>query len=109
MKIGLFYLVVLVGLFSCTINKQVKEIKTLGECKFAIHSIEKIDVSGTDVKKIVQTGEVNLTSMPAIALGFLTRNIPLTTNFVLEITNPTLDKAAINQFDYQLFINQQKF
>lgn len=108
MKNGLVYFILLISLSGCTINKQVREIKTLGECKFAISSIDKIDLSGTDVKKIIQTKEINLMNMPALALGFLTRNIPLNSSFILEITNPTKEKAAINQFDYQLFINQQE-
>lgn len=108
MKKGLIYFVFLISLSGCTINKQVKEIKTLGKCGFAISSIDQIDISGTDVKKIIQTGEINLTNMPALALGFLSRNIPLNTSFILEITNPTVNRAAINQFDYQVFINQQE-
>lgn len=102
------YFVVLIGLSACDVNKQINEIKTLGKCEFAIASIEKIEVGGNDLKGIVQKGEINLANVPALALGFLSRNIPLKTNFILKITNPTENKAAINQFDYILLINQQQ-
>lgn len=108
MKKGLIYFVFLISLSGCTVNRQVEEIKTLSKCEFSINSVEKIVIGGTDLKKIIQTGEINLTKMPALTLGFLSRNIPLNTSFILEITNPTANKAAISQFDYQLFINQQE-
>ncbi len=108
MKKCLLYIMLLFSLSGCTINKQINEIKTLAKCKFAINSIENIDIAGIDVQKIIQTKELNLANMPVLALGFLTRNIPLNANFTLVITNPTIDKAAINEFDYQLFINQQQ-
>lgn len=108
MKRGFIYFVFLICLSACNVNKQVNEIKTLGKCEFAITSIEKIEVSGNDLKGIVQTGEINLANIPALALGFLSHNIPVKTNFTLKIKNPTENKAAINQFDYKLFINQQQ-
>lgn len=98
----------LITFSACNVNKQVNEIKTLGDCKFSINSIDLIKVSGVDVKKILQNGEVDLSAMPNLALGFLSRNIPLHTEFVLDIANPTKKTAGINQFDYQIFINKQE-
>jgi LEA14-like dessication related protein len=108
MKTSLLYFFLLISISSCTINKQIKEIKTLAKCEFEVYSLNNLDIAGTDVIKIIQTGEINLMSMPSLALGLLNRNVPLNVNFTLGIKNPTSDMAAINEFDYQLFINQQE-
>jgi hypothetical protein len=108
MKKVYFTIIALISLSACMVADQVKELKALRDCKFSISSIEEIDVAGVDMQKIIQSGEINILSMPSLALGFLERNVPLTARFVVEITNPTVNKAAINQFDYKLLINQQE-
>lgn len=104
------YLIViaLINLSSCTVGEQVKELNALRSCKFSVNDIGKIDVSGVDMKEIIQSGKINIINMPSLALGFLDGNVPLTASFVIEITNPTSNKAGINQFDYKLLINQHE-
>lgn len=105
MKNKSLYLIFLIFLSSCTINRQVKEIKTLEKCIFSLGEIENLQVSNTDINKIIQSGEINLARLPSLALGYLSRSIPLHAKFKLDIDNPTPDKAAINQFDYVISIN----
>lgn len=105
MKTNILYLFILVFLSSCTINRQVKEIRTLERCTFKLGEIESLKVANTDLNKIIQSGEINLGKLPALALGFLSRSIPLHAKFNLAIDNPTQDRASINQFDYIISIN----
>ncbi len=51
----------------------------------------------------------NLTVLPSLAMGFLTQEIPLKADITFEISNPTNAIAAIQQFDYELLINQHEF
>lgn len=101
------YLIIafLLSLSACTIGDRIKELKALRHSKFTIDKIEKIEVSGIDVKELTGRGEINLLSMPSLALGFLNKEIPLKANFILKITNPTDNEAAINEFDYKFLIN----
>jgi hypothetical protein len=107
MKIHLI-IIALVVLSACTVGEQIMELKTLRDCKFAVSNIERIDILGLDINEIIQDGEINLFNAPNLALGFLEGSIPLQANLVIEIVNPTENKAAINQFDYKLLINQHE-
>jgi hypothetical protein len=99
-------IIAFLSLSACTVDDQIKGLKALSDCQFAIKSIGKIEVSGIDIHEIIQSGKINILGMPSLALGFLEQKIPVNGSFVIEITNPTENNAAINQFDYQILINQ---
>lgn len=103
-----FHLIIIafLSLSACTVGDQVKELKALKDCSFSISSIEKIDISGVDMHKIIQSGEINILSMPSLALGFLEKKVPLTASLVVQIENPNESNAAINEFDYKLLIGE---
>jgi hypothetical protein len=101
-------IIALVSLSACTVGEQVRELNALRSCKFSIKRIEKIDVAGVDVKEIIRSGNLDIISMPGLVLGLLKGNIPLKTNLVVEITNPTANTAAINELDYKLLIDQHE-
>src|SRR5690606_8566431 len=101
-------IIAFVTLSACTVSEQIMELKTLRDCKFAVSEIERVDVAGIDMNEIIKGGKINLLKMPNLALGFLEGSIPLQASLVIEITNPTENRAAINQFDYKLLINQHE-
>lgn len=105
MRYTLLILLFFVSLSSCTVNRQVKEIRTLEKCTFSLGEIETLQVASTDIRKVIQSGEVNLAQLPSLAIGYLTRSIPVKAKFKLNIENPTQNNAAINQFDYKILIN----
>jgi len=107
-KIILFSLIALV-ITGCNIGQQSKEIKTLADCKYSIIAVNNIFISGTDVQKLIANQNINLTNIPSLALGFLSKNIPLNANLVIGISNPTDNYAAINYFDYEILVNKQIF
>ena len=85
---------------ACSIGQQAKEIKTLADCKYTITSVEDIYISGTNIEKLIDDQDINLTNIPSLALGFLSKNIPLRANLHVAIDNPTDNAASINYFDY---------
>ncbi|MBG6234608.1 hypothetical protein IWX76_001163 [Pedobacter sp. CAN_A7] len=95
-----------VTLWSCGINKQTQQIKALEKCTYKIASADQITIAGTDVKSILEKENINLGSLPGLALGFLRKDIPMRAKLNLEITNPTGDLASINEFEYKILINQ---
>jgi len=107
-KITFFALLVLF-VTGCNISQQAKEIKTLADCRYTIVGVDNIFVSGTDVKKIIANRDMNLGSIPSLALGFISKNIPLKADLKIGITNPTSNHAAINYFDYEILVNKQRF
>jgi len=104
-KIILFCLTVIV-LQSCGINRQAQQIKALEKCTYRITSADNISLAGANVKNLLDWQNINLSSLPGLALGLLRRDIPLRAKLNLEIKNPTSDAAAINEFEYKILINK---
>lgn len=103
-----FGLLLIVGLGSCSVNKQAQQIKALEKCDYKLINASNITVAGTDVQKIIKGNNIDLSSLPSLALGYLRKDIPLRANLNLEITNPSTTLAAINNFDYIILINKQE-
>jgi len=101
--------VITVVVASCGIGQQARELKTLADCQYNISRVENITLSGTDVKKLFNRDELNLTGIPSLALGFISKNIPLNADLTLSISNPTENYAAIQYFDYEILINKHSF
>jgi len=106
-KLFLFALLTLV-ISSCGINKQAQQIKALEQCEYKFINATKVTVAGTDLKKIIDQQSLSLANLPALALGFLRQDIPLKATLNVEITNPSTNLAAINNFDYIILINKQE-
>ena len=106
-KIILLFLSVII-VTSCGINKQTQQIKALEQCEYKFINASKVTVAGTDIKKLIDQQTVNLSSLPALALGFLRQDVPLKATLNVEITNPSTNLAAINNFDYIILINKQE-
>lgn len=92
----------------CGVNKQAQQIKALENCRYRIVSAENLSVAGADVKKIVSGQDINLASLPGLAFGLLRRDVPFRARLNMEISNPSGNLAAINQFEYKVLINKQE-
>jgi hypothetical protein len=95
-------------LSSCSINKQAQQIKALEKCRYKITSADQVTLGGADVKKMIINQDINLASLPGLALGLLRKDVPLRARLNLEVQNPTGDDAAINEFEYKILINKQE-
>ncbi|TKC03955.1 LEA type 2 family protein [Pedobacter frigoris] len=97
-----------IAISGCGINRQAQQIKALEKCKYRITSADQITIAGADVKKMINDQDINIASLPGLALGLLRRDVPLKARLNLEVKNPTGDDAAINQFEYKILINRQE-
>jgi len=105
MKEKLLLLLFTISIFGCGINRQAQQIKALENCTYKITSVQQVSIAGADVKKLMDQQSFSLTNLPGIALGLLRKDIPLKANLNLEITNPSGNLAAINQFEYKILVN----
>lgn len=105
MKQKVLIFLLTIGLFGCGINKQAQQIKALENCTYKITGINQVTVAGTDVKNLIEQQNFSLGSLPGVALGLLRKDIPLRANLNLEISNPSGNLAAINQFEYKILVN----
>lgn len=99
---------VLFSVSGCGINKQAQQIKALEKCTYRITSAEQVTIGGADVKKMINDGDINIASLPGLALGLLRKDVPLRARLNLEVKNPTGNDAAINEFEYKILINSQE-
>ncbi|MGY4384776.1 LEA14-like dessication related protein [Pedobacter sp. UYP24] len=105
MKRFLMFSLLVIAVSGCGINRQAQQIKALEKCTYRITSAEEIFVGGTNVKKLFENQELNLSALPGLALGLLRKDVPLRTKLNLEIKNPSGEDAAINEFEYKILIN----
>ncbi len=105
MKKGIIIIFLTIGIFGCGINRQADLLKALKNCDYKVSSISNVKLAGADVKNLLDEGDLNLTSLPGLALGFLRKDVPLGATVNLQITNPSGLTAAINQFDYKILVN----
>lgn len=97
-----------VTMMGCGVNKQAQQIKALEKCTYKLVSADNITVAGTDVRKLVNSQDINISSLPGLAFGLLRRDVPLRARLNLQISNPSGSEAAINQFEYKILINRQE-
>jgi LEA14-like dessication related protein len=97
-----------VTLFGCGVNKQAQQIAALEKCTYKLISAENITIGGTSINNIANMENLNLSSLPGLALGLLRQDVPLKARLNLEIKNPSSSQAAINEFEYKVLINNQE-
>lgn len=105
MKSKILLFLFTISIFGCGINRQAQQIKALEDCTYKISNVQQVSIAGTDIKKLMDQQSFSLTSLPGVALGLLRKDIPLSANLNLEITNPSANLAAINQFEYKILVN----
>ena len=105
MKKTLLLCFLTVSIFGCGINKQAQQIKALEDCTYKIKNVNQITLAGSDLGRLINQQDFNLASLPGVSLGLLRKDIPLRANLNLEITNPSGNLAAINQFEYKILVN----
>lgn len=90
--------------FQCSVSRQIKEAKALGNCKYKIASADSVFLAGINVKEINNLQSFDLANYPRLGLAFLRKNIPLDLVLNIEVTNPTSKVAAVNQVEYKILL-----
>ncbi len=98
----IFFALLAALLAACGLDKQTKALKALEKCRYEFVSADSVLLAGTDITKIVANGRVDVSRLPGVAMGFLSRDIPLSGRLNLRITNPTNHLAGIQQFAYKI-------
>src|SRR5690606_31366188 len=95
-------------LFACGLDKQAKELRALENCHYEFLSADSIFLAGTDISRLIASGRLDVGSLPGVALGFLSRDIPLSGLLQVRVTNPTKNRAGIQQFAYKILIEDRE-
>lgn len=98
-------------LSSCGVGRQVSEAKAFGECKYDLASVDSIYIAGIDIrefKNIKSFQDLDLARYPRVAMALLRKDVPLDLRVNFDITNPTKNRAAINQLEYKVLLTNSE-
>lgn len=108
-KYTLLLLLPLLFLLSrCGINKQIEQAKALGKCHFDLISADSVYLSGISMNQFKDMDNINIGSLPRLAMGIISHNVPLNARLNLKITNNSGQTAAINQFEYKILLRNNE-
>ncbi len=114
MKQQIWVFICLLGfsiLTGCGVGKQVSEAKVFGDCKYNLSSIDSVYIAGIDIrefKNITKFSDFDMVRYPKLGLALLRKEIPLELRANIDITNPTRNKAAINQLEYKVQLSNSE-
>ncbi len=104
----ILFLPIIFLLSRCGVNKQVQQAKALGKCRFELVSADSVYLSGINMGQFKDMDNINIGSLPRLAMGLISKNVPLDARLVLKITNPSGETAAINQFEYKILLKNRE-
>ena len=91
--------------FSCG---QVKQMKRFGECDIKYVSIDSVMLAGIPMSKNTMMDNLSLFKVKSILNSFMKGSAQLDFKIFLKAHNHNSSKAAINQMDWQLYLDDKK-
>ena len=104
----LLFTLIIASFAGCGLNKQAKALQALEHCRYEFVAADSISLAGADISRMIAGGRLDIGSLPGVALGFLSRDIPLSGLLQVKVTNPTKDQAGIQQFAYKILIEDRE-
>ena len=101
----LFTVIVIMLISSCDVIQQATELTTFAKCKFKLNTIENINLAGVNVQKIKNYSKLNFMEIAKLTSAVTSGNLPLNFTLNLKVDNPNQKQAAMNRFDWILFID----
>ena len=100
----LFFLSVIFAVSACGIKEQADQLQALKNCTYEVTSADSVYLANVEVAKLVSKDGFELLSVPQLAIAYMQKRMPFKGVVQLKITNPGNKEAAVNQFDYKIFI-----
>jgi LEA14-like dessication related protein len=95
-------------LSSCDMLTQVADqfvsVANLVNCQFNLKNVTNVSVAGVNVKNLTQ-GNLTANDVLKLVAAYQSKQVPLTMDVNVDITNPTTTKAAMTALDWILAID----
>jgi len=95
-------------LSSCDVLMQVanqfSSVANLANCEFALKNVDNVSVAGVNVKNLTK-GKLSATDVVRLVAAYQSKQVPLSMNVNVDITNPTTTQAAMTAMDWILAID----
>ncbi len=93
------------SMVSCSVMKQANEMKTFAKCEFRLKNIEDLTLAGVDINGVDQFSDLSFAEASSISLEAMKGDLPLYFVLNVEVRNPNEEKASMNRFLWDLFID----
>ena len=95
-------------LSSCKVLQQANEMKTFAKCEFRLKNIETITLANVDITDVDQFSDLSFSEATNISMIAMKGKLPLYFILNVEIRNPNEEKASMNSFLWDVFIDDFK-
>jgi len=96
-------------LAGCGINKETRALRVLRHCEYQLVGLDSLTLAGVDISRMLKDNQqIDMSSMPALAMAYLRQDLPLTANLQVEIHNPTKNLAGIRAFEYIILLDNME-
>ncbi|MEA3479491.1 MAG: hypothetical protein U9R60_15005 [Bacteroidota bacterium] len=85
--------------------EQASELQTFSRCEFRLKSVQNIRLAGVSVQQINQISDLTLMEMARLTTAFVNKDMPFKLTLNVEVQNPNQSKAALNELEWILFID----
>jgi hypothetical protein len=99
-------LIIMVVLSSCSVLEQASELQSFAKCEFRLKSVQNIRLAGVNVQQIDNVSDLTIMEMAKLTTAFTSRDMPLKLTLNVEVRNPNRSKAALNELEWILFIDE---
>lgn len=106
MRVKHLILLVCIALMTAASCVQIQQALQLAKCDFRLKNIEGLDMAGVNVQKIESWSDITIQDVLKITSSFKQGSLPVNFKLNMEIRNPNAEKAALNQLDWILMLDQ---
>lgn len=93
---------------SCSVIEQMDQMKQFSQCEFKINTVNQLNIAGVSMDGKSKISDFTFTETVRLINALAKEEIPATFTIRLEAINPNSKKAAMNQLDWKLLIDQQQ-
>lgn len=104
-KKALIIVFVMMGLSSCEVLNQLAQMANFANCSFNFNSVNQIQMLGINLSKGMTKSDLNATQLLNLANSLMRKELPVTFNVNVDVTNPNTIAAAMSKMDYILSLN----
>lgn len=104
-KKALIIVFVMMGLSSCEVLNQLAQMANFANCSFNFNSVDQIQMLGINLSKGMTKSDLNATQLLNLANSLMRKELPVTFNVNVDVTNPNTIAAAMSKMDYILSLN----
>lgn len=107
-KILSFFLIVACFFTGCAVLNPASQVDLLKRYNYDVESVTNFKIAGRTMGNSL-SGSASLASLPGIAMGLLSKNVPLEATVNMKVSNPTGEVANIGAFKYLIEIQGKPF